>query len=309
MVIKEYPTFSVVVPCYNVEHVITKCVESLLNQDYPKEKFSVIVVDDKSTDKTLNIAKNYTNNDQVKIVKHFKNRGLSAARNSGIKASNAHVIGFLDSDMVVQKDWASNLDNELSNDGVVACMGGMKLAESLIENKLDKFLYNPKRGVLKHGEHQPILFKWFLLNNSAVKRNAIDEIGYFDETITTYGGEDTDFAIRLWDQYPKGLRFTSTAVGEHFHQRPLNELQDKMKHYGSTNYLRLLDRYPSHITDLAGNWINSIKGKMIFNPIMNQIIKFLYFVFPIPYIVRYFVAYSLMQGARNPAEGIPEFLR
>ena len=39
MAVKEYPTFSVVVPSYNVEHVIDKCLESLLNQNYPKEKF------------------------------------------------------------------------------------------------------------------------------------------------------------------------------------------------------------------------------------------------------------------------------
>ena len=307
MVIKEYPTFSVVVPSYNVEHVIDKCLESLLNQDYPQEKLSVIVVDDKSTDETLKIVNNNKNINRIKIIKHFKNRGLSAARNSGIKASNSEIVGFLDSDMVVKSDWASIFANELSNDGVAACMGGMKLAESLIENKLDKFLYNPKRGVLKHGENEPIRFKWFLLNNSAVKRKAIDEIGYFDETITSYGGEDTDFAIRLWDKHPNGLRFTSKAVGGHYHQRPLDELQEKMEHYGSTNYLRLLERYPDHINDLAGDWINSIKGKIIFSPTMHQLVKFSYFVFPVPYFVRYFIAYSLIKGARNPAEGIPKF--
>ena len=307
MAVIEYPTFSVIVPSYNVEHVIDKCLESLLNQYYPKEKFYIIVVDDKSTDETLNIVNNYKNNNQIKIVNHFKNRGLSAARNSGIKASNSEIVAFLDSDMVVNSDWASIFANELSNDGVVACMGGMKLAESLIENNLDKFLYNPKRGVLKHGEHEPIRFKWFLLNNSAVKRNTIDEIGYFDETITSYGGEDTDYAIRLWDKHPNGLRFTSKAVGEHYHQRPLDELQHKMEHYGSTNYLRLLERYPHHINDLAGDWVNSIKGKIIFSPITYQIVKFSYFVVPIPYFVRYFIAYSLMQGARIPALGIPKF--
>jgi len=306
MVVNNFPTFSVIVPCYNVEHVIDKCIESLLNQDYPKEKFTIIVVDDKSTDNTLKIIKKYEDNDRIKIIKHFKNRGLSAARNSGIKASNSALIGFLDSDMVVKKDWVKNLSKELSNDSVVACMGGMRLAESLNENQLDKFLYNPKRGVLKHGEQESILFKWFLFNNSAVKRDAIDKIGYFDETISTYGGEDTDFAIRLWDKYPKGLRFTSKATGEHHHQRPLRELQEKMQQYGSTNYLRLLDRYPDHRKDLAGDWINSYKGKIVFNPIINSIVKFVYFVMSIPYLVRYFIAYSLMKGARNSKEGMLE---
>jgi glycosyltransferase involved in cell wall biosynthesis len=307
MAVMEYPKFSVVVPCYNVEHVIDECIQSLLNQDYPENKFSIIVVDDKSTDSTLKIINNYKDNPKIKIVKHFKNRGLSAARNSGIKASNSNIIGFLDSDMVVKSDWAKSFSEEMMRNGVVACMGGMKLGEELTENKLDKFLYNPTRGVLKHGENKPIFFKWFLLNNSVVKKKVIDEIGLFDETITSYGGEDTDFAIRLWDKYPNGLRFTSKAIGEHYHQRPLDELQRKMEHYGSTNYLRLLERYPKHKKDLAGDWINSIKGKLVFNSITDAIVKFVYFVFPIPYLVRYFIAYSLMKGARNPKPEIPKF--
>jgi glycosyltransferase involved in cell wall biosynthesis len=307
MAVKNYPTFSAVVPCYNVEHVIDKCIESLLNQDYPKNKFSLIVIDDKSTDSTLKIIKNYHDNLKIKIVKHFQNRGLSAARNSGIKASNSDIVGFLDSDMVVKSDWAKTFAEELSVDGVVACMGGMKLAENLVENKLDKFLYNPKRGVLKHGENVPVRFKWFLLNNSAVKRSVIDEIGLFDDSISTYGGEDTDFAIRLWDRYPNGLRFTSKAIGEHYHQRPLEELQKKMEQYGSINYLRLLERYPKHKKDLAGDWVNSFKGKIVFNPITDAIVKFVYFVMPIPYLVRYFIAYSLMKGARNPVSVMSRF--
>lgn len=307
MALTEYSTFAVVVPCYNVEHVIGKCIGALLNQDYPKDKFSIVVVDDKSTDNTLNIINEYKNHEQVKLVKHFKNRGLSAARNSGIKASNSKIVGFLDSDVVVESTWIKTLINELNSNEVVACMGGMKLGKNLIENRLDKFLYNPKRGVLKHGENKPIRFKWFLLNNSAVKREAIETIGLFDESITTYGGEDTDFAIRLWKKYPNGLRYTSKATGAHYHQRPLSELRKKMENYGSTNYLRLLERYPENVVDLAGDWINSVKGKIVFNPMMYTLVRIIYFIIPIPYIVRYFIAYSLIKGARNSADGMPKF--
>jgi GT2 family glycosyltransferase len=210
--------------------------------------------------------------------------------------------------MVVKKNWAKQMVCELSNDQVEACMGGIKLAEALTPNNLDKFLYNPTRGVLKHGENKPIRFKWFHFNNTVVKRTAINEIGLFDESITSYGGEDTDFAIRLWDQHPFGLRFLSNAVGEHYHQRPLSELQEKMENYGKTNYLRLLKRYPHHTEDLAGDWINSLKGRLVFNPTVNCLVKFVYFMIPVPYLVRYFIAYCLMVGARNPERGIPKFL-
>ena len=302
-----FPILSIVVPCFNVEHVIERCIEALLVQEYPKDKFLIIIVDDKSTDDTAKLITQYQENTQIKIIKHFQNRGLSAARNSGIKASNSQIIGFLDSDMVVTKNWAKTMVSELLKNGTVACMGGIKLAASLTPNNLDKFLYNPTRGVLKHGENKPIRFKWFLLNNTAVTRAAITEIGLFDESITSYGGEDTDFAIRLWDKYPRGLRFSSNAIGEHYHQRPLCELQEKMENYGRTNYLRLLGKYPNHCEALAGDWINTFKGKLVFNPIVNLLVKLIYFVIPCPYFVRYFIAYSLMRGARNPEDGIPKF--
>lgn len=308
MDLTEFPTLSIVVPCFNVEHVIERCIEALLAQDYQEDKFSIILIDDKSTDNTGKIIQQYRENEQVKIIKHFRNRGLSAARNSGIKASKSQIVGFIDSDMVVKKSWAKSMVGELSKDGVVACMGGIILAGSLVPNRLDKFLYNLTRGVLKHGENQPIRFKWFLLNNTAVKRTAINEIGLFDESIICYGGEDTDFAIRLWGKYPDGLRYSSKATGEHYHQRPLSELQEKMEYYGQTNYLRLLERYPNHTENLAGDWINTIKGKLVFNPLVNWLVKLFYFVIPIPYLVRFFIAYSLMKGARNPAQGIPRFV-
>ena len=84
-------------------------------------------------------------------------------------------------------------------------------------------------------------------------------------------------------------------------------LQDKMEQQGQTRYLKLLERYPNHIVDLAGDWINTFRGKLVFNSIVNWLVKMFYFVIPIPYLVRYLIAYSLMKGARNPGKGIPKF--
>lgn len=302
-----FPTLSIVVPCFNVEHVIELSIEALLTQDYPKDKFSIIIVDDKSTDNTRKIIEQYQNNSQVKIIKHFRNRGLSAARNSGIKASKSEIIGFLDSDIVVKKDWIKLMMNVLQNLDVVACMGDTKLPKALRQDNIDKFLYHSKRGVRKFNEDMPIEVPGFIMGNSFVERKALNKIGLFDETFDTWGGEDTDLAIRLWEQYPKGLRFTDKAIGEHYHKRELNNLLKDMKKYGSTNYLVLLDRYPQHNKRLAGDWINSFKGLLILNPVMNFIVNTIYVILPNPKLIRYFIAYNVIRGARHPAEGIPKF--
>jgi len=307
MDLTEFPTISVVVPCFNVEHVIERCIEALLNQDYPQNKLEVIIIDDKSTDDTGKLIEQYQENTKVKIIKHFRNRGLSAARNSGIKASKSQVIGFLDSDIVVRNNWIKLMMNVLHKPGVVACMGDTKLPESLQQDNIDKFLYHQKRGVRQFNKDTPIEVPGFIMGNSFVARIALNNVGLFDETFDTWGGEDTDLAIRLWEKYPNGLRFTDKAIGDHYHKRELSNLLNNMKKYGGTNYLILLDRYPQYNKRLAGDWINSFKGLLILNPIVNFIVKTIYLIFPIPKLIRYFIAYNVIQGARNPGEGIPKF--
>lgn len=306
MVVSEYPTFSVIVPSYNVERAIEKCIQALLDQNYPKEKFSIIIVDDKSTDKTLSIVKGYSDNKQVKIVKHFQNRGLSATRNSGIKASNSELIAFLDGDLVVQKDWAKLLAGILDSTDVVACMGDTKLPNEFIPNNIDRYLYSSKRGVRSLCNDQSVEVPGFIMGNSAVKREALNECGLFDEEFDTWGGEDTDLAIRLWGRYPNGLRFEAKAVALHYHQRKLEVVLNNMFKYGQTNYLLLLKKHPKYANRLAADWIHSTKGYLILNPVINFFVLNIFRLFQYNRLVRYLIAYNVMQGARNPAEGYPK---
>lgn len=91
------PLISVIVPVYNAEQCIGKCVESIQSQTY--ENLEIILVDDCSTDNSLKLCKQYASKDpRLKIVEHPKNQGVSAARNSGIEISRGMYIAFVDSD-------------------------------------------------------------------------------------------------------------------------------------------------------------------------------------------------------------------
>lgn len=88
---------SVIIPIYNREKYIRKCLESILNQTY--NNIEVICVDDKSTDSSLSICKEYAQNDnRVKVVALEKNQGVSNARNTGIINATGEWIAFVDSD-------------------------------------------------------------------------------------------------------------------------------------------------------------------------------------------------------------------
>lgn len=92
----DYPLISVIVPVYNVEFYIEKCIESIINQTY--ENLEIILIDDGSTDESPLICKKYAELDRrVKLIRQ-QNHGLSAARNTGIKNANGHFLGFIDSD-------------------------------------------------------------------------------------------------------------------------------------------------------------------------------------------------------------------
>lgn len=97
---RDNPLVSIVVPAYNAQNYIRKCIDSVLTQTY--SNIELIIVNDGSTDHTKEICDLYASNDERVYVIHKKNAGVSAARNSGISKAKGSLICFLDSD-----DWLS----------------------------------------------------------------------------------------------------------------------------------------------------------------------------------------------------------
>ena len=100
---------SVVVPVYNVEKYIDKCINSIINQTY--KNLEIILVDDGSPDNCGNICDEYAKKDNRIIVIHKENGGLSDARNTGIEVSKGKYITFIDSDDYISDNYVSFLYN------------------------------------------------------------------------------------------------------------------------------------------------------------------------------------------------------
>lgn len=95
-------TVSVIVPVYNVEQYLPRCLESILSQTY--ENLEVILVDDGSTDLSSKVCDDYAQKDSRIRVIHKANGGLSSARNAGIEAARGKYLAFVDSDDWIEKD-------------------------------------------------------------------------------------------------------------------------------------------------------------------------------------------------------------
>lgn len=103
---------SVIVPVYNGEKYLNKCVESLLNQTY--SEIEIILVDDGSTDNSGKICDTYQEKDDRIVVLHKANGGVSSARNEGLKVAKGKYIAFVDSDDWVHKEYIACLTEGLN---------------------------------------------------------------------------------------------------------------------------------------------------------------------------------------------------
>ena len=91
---------SVIIPVYNVEQYLSKCLDSVVNQTY--KNLEVILVDDGSTDNSGKICDEFALKDNRIIVIHKSNGGLSSARNEGLKFAKGQYVGFVDSDDYIE---------------------------------------------------------------------------------------------------------------------------------------------------------------------------------------------------------------
>ncbi len=99
--ITHYPSVSIIVPSFNEEKTVTATVESLLNLDYPKDKLSLLLIDDGSTDKTLEVMNRFKNHPQIQIFSKPNEGSKFAALNFGLDKVRTDLVGCLDADSFV----------------------------------------------------------------------------------------------------------------------------------------------------------------------------------------------------------------
>lgn len=110
------PKLSIIVPIYNVEQYLRKCVDSLLAQDMPSSEYEIILVDDGSPDECPTISDQYAAKCDNVYVVHRENGGISAARNSGIEVAKGKYIMFVDSDDYIEPNVLGALMSQVEHE-------------------------------------------------------------------------------------------------------------------------------------------------------------------------------------------------
>ena len=144
---------SIVLPIYNVEKYLRRCIDSVINQTL--REIEIILVDDGSPDDCGQICDEYCKKDERIKVIHQKNRGLSAARNSGIEIATSEYICFIDSDDYIEKDMIEYLYNNAKKYNTdITCCGFTNIYENGINEKIttvkEKKIYSSKEALDIH---------------------------------------------------------------------------------------------------------------------------------------------------------------
>lgn len=217
------PFVSVIVPAYNEEKFIDRPLTSLANQNYPKDKYEVIVVDNKSSDATIEVAKKF----HARIIaEHFK--GVSAARAAGFKAAKGDIIACTDADAVLPPNWIETFVKQFEKDPTLVAYGGLSNLTSgarsaqFVWNHLIFLMYVIGR-IFTGGD-------LLIGQNMAVRKEAYEKTGGFNPNLIQ--GEDTDLAMKLHKigKVKLNMNFKVKASGRRFK----NGLIKGMSSYGPT---------------------------------------------------------------------------
>ncbi len=164
---------SVIIPAYNSEKFLAKCIDSILNQTY--SDFELLLINDGSTDTTANICENYLEKDSRVKVYHQQNSGPSTARNTGLKYAQGKWIVFVDSDDYLDNDYLESLF--LNECKVDLAIGGYK---KNLKNKITSCM-PPQEDFLKTNEVATFFFELEKQNffdytwGKALKKEIIDK--------------------------------------------------------------------------------------------------------------------------------------
>ena len=245
---------SVVVPVYNGERTLKRCLEALLELDYPKDSYEIIVVDNNSNDQTVQIATRFP----IKLLHEKHIQTSYAARNKGILEAVGDIVAFTDADCIAAPNWLHELLLPF-DDSSIGGVGGQVIASGP-EGDVEKFITSLQ--LFSQYQDSNYFLPYLITCNAAYRRKNLIELGGFNARLFT--SSDIDLAWRLQLNTGCRLVFNSNAKVSHIHRSTLSSMSKQFKRSGfgeifldtmyknQPGYQRTLSRQLAHM--LRQSW-------------------------------------------------------
>lgn len=270
--------FSVVIPLYNTEKYIERTVKSVLNQTH--REFEIIVVDDGSTDRSVEIVEKLVKEyPQVRLVKQA-NKLVGAARNHGIRESVSEIVTFLDADDEYLPDFLETINRLHENFPEAGAYATAYRIQKKEKSFIPKFSGLPKfpwEGIVPSYFKSGLGYHPLSSSSIAVKKSVFEDVGYFDEN-ERYA-VDLDQWVRIASKYEIAFSSSVCAVyhrdtGEtlsiekrtNFDKKVANTLYSliKYKNHKKSDTIYIKQYFDKICLDIAGKYIkagNKAKAK------------------------------------------------
>jgi glycosyltransferase involved in cell wall biosynthesis len=259
-----YPFVSIIIPAKNEENIIGACFCALLNIEYPKDRYEIILVDNGSVDNTINVAKKNNINYYVK-----PGMTISALRNFGANIAKGEIFAFVDADIVVSRKWLKNAIKHFI-DNRVACTGCSP--DIPIDSTWVERIWN-LQIVGKKGERES---DWLSSANLIIRKNAFFDVKGFNELMKTC--EDVDICYRLRKKWK--IIYDSSIEVEHF-----GDAKTLLKLFKKESWRGI------------GNISGLLNHGVMYNEIPSHCVTVFYFIFTIlfpVFIVKQFYCYAVV---------------
>ena len=218
---------SVVVPFYNSERFLSKCLDGLCGQSFPRDQYELILVNNNSTDLSRNVAAGYS--DVILLDQPVS--GSYAARNMGIRHARGEIIATIDPDCTPDRDWLAQIDKGMKDPTCTILIGHQRHASASPGLELLE-MYEAEKVAYVTGRQLKDLYFGYT-NNMAFRRSLFDTIGFFPERVR---GGDTMFVRLAVDRLGcDGVRFNCDMKTTHLEVDTLGAYYNKRAVYGKSN--------------------------------------------------------------------------
>ena len=239
---------SVIIPVYNVEQYLEKCIDSIINETY--KNLEIILVDDGSTDNSGKLCDLLAKKDSRIVVYHKENGGLSSARNFGIDKANGEFIGFIDSDDYIDNDMYETLHNLIKKDKSDVSMCGLY---NIYANRKDSQVKEVKKYLMNAEEAIQMVLDSKITSVTAVNKLYRKEI--FNDLRYDLGktSEDAFIIVRLLDKCNL-ISVTNERKYYYYHRansitkKPFSEKSRDVLDAYNLNYSIVEKKYPKIIS-------------------------------------------------------------